>query len=104
MPGYLYILKCSDDTFYTGSTIDLEKRIAQHNSGLGANYTKKRLPVVLVYQQYFLNIADAFYYEKKIQKWSKAKKLAIINDQWELLPKLSECKNKTHFSNYEDEN
>ena len=99
MAGYLYILLCSDDTFYTGSTKNLEQRLVQHQSGLGADYTKKRLPVKLVFQEYFTNIADAFYYEKKIQKWSHAKKKAMIENEWELLPKLSECKNDTHSRN-----
>ena len=99
MPGYLYILLCSDGTYYTGSTKDLEKRYAQHQAGKGANYTKERLPVSLVFQEYFMNVADAFYYEKKIQKWSHAKKQAMIEGNWELLPKLSECKNETHFKN-----
>jgi len=99
MAGFLYILQCSDKTYYTGSTRNLEKRLSEHQSGKGANYTKNRLPVILVYQEYFLDIADAFYYEKKIKKWSHAKKKAMIENKWELLPKLSECKNETHFKN-----
>jgi putative endonuclease len=47
--GYVYILECSDGTFYTGSTIDLDKRVEQHQNGFGANHTKKRLPVELIY-------------------------------------------------------
>ncbi|MDW5288737.1 GIY-YIG nuclease family protein [Formosa sp. PL04] len=97
MPGYLYILQCSNGTYYTGSTKNLEKRLSEHQSGKGANYTKMRLPVNLVFQAYFLNIEDAFYYEMKIKKWSHAKKKAMIDNNWELLPKLSECKNDTHF-------
>ena len=99
MPGYLYILQCSDETYYTGSTRNLEKRLFEHQSGQGANYTKTRLPVTLVYQEYFLNIADAFYFEKKIKKWSHAKKKAMIENNWELLPKLSECKNDNNSKN-----
>jgi len=99
MPGYLYILQCSDETYYTGSTRNLEKRLSEHQSGQGANYTKTRLPVTLVFQEYFLNIADAFYFEKKIKKWSHAKKKAMIENKWELLPKLSECKNDTNSKN-----
>jgi putative endonuclease len=49
MKGYLYILECSDESYYTGSTIDLNKRLKQHESGQGANHTKNRLPVKLVY-------------------------------------------------------
>ena len=71
MAGYLYILQCSDGTYYTGSTKNLEIRLAQHQSKKGANYTKTRLPVTLVFQESFLNIADAFYFEKKVQKWSE---------------------------------
>jgi len=99
MPGYLYILLCSDETYYTGSTRNLEKRLSEHQSGQGANYTKTRLPVTLVYQEYFLNIADAFYFEKKIKKWSHAKKKAMIENKCDLLPKLSECKNDTNSKN-----
>jgi len=99
MPGYLYILQCSDETYYTGSTRNLEKRLSEHQSGQAANYTKTRLPVTLVYQEYFLNRADAFYFEKKIKKWSHAKKKAMIENKWELLPKLSECKNDTNSKN-----
>ena len=99
MPGYLYILQCSDGTYYTGSTRNLEKRLSEHQSGKGANYTKTRLPVTLVFQEYFLNIADAYRYEQKIKKWSHTKKKAMIDNNWELLPKISECKNDTHFKN-----
>ncbi|KAB1069359.1 GIY-YIG nuclease family protein [Tamlana haliotis] len=101
MVGYLYILECADGTYYTGSTKNLEVRLNQHQSGVGANYTKTRMPIRLVFQQYFMNIADAFLYEKKIQKWSQAKKRALIENQWELLPELSECKNDTNFRNKE---
>lgn len=98
MAGYLYILECNDGTFYTGSTINLENRFNQHQSGCGANYTKKRRPLKLVFYQQFTAISDAFYYEKKIQKWSHAKKKAIVNNQWELLPELSKCKNGSYMS------
>ncbi|NJB82684.1 GIY-YIG nuclease family protein [Wenyingzhuangia aestuarii] len=102
MPGYVYILECSDGTYYTGSTRNLERRLAEHQSKKGANYTKTRLPVKLVFQEEFLNIADAFYYEKKIKKWSQAKKKAMIENNWKLLPLLSECKNDTHFKHHKE--
>ncbi|WP_366791125.1 GIY-YIG nuclease family protein [uncultured Chryseobacterium sp.] len=51
MKGFLYILLCSDGSYYTGSTNDLERRLAQHQSGEGANHTKKRLPVQLIYYE-----------------------------------------------------
>jgi putative endonuclease len=87
--GFTYILECADGTFYTGSTKDLEKRIWQHNNGLGANYTKARLPVDLVYYEEYIRIDEAFHREKQIQGWSRKKKLALIEGKPELLPKLS---------------
>jgi putative endonuclease len=74
----MYILECSDKTYYTGSTWNLEKRIEEHNSGEGANYTSKRLPVSLVYYEYYEMIEEAFNREKQVQKWSHKKKLALI--------------------------
>lgn len=74
MIGYMYILKCKNDSYYTGSTIDLEKRLKEHNDGLGSNHTKKYRPVELVYCEIFQRIDKAFYREKQIQGWSRAKK------------------------------
>ncbi len=62
--GYVYILECSDESYYTGSTIDIDLRIEQHNNGQGANHTKKHLPINLVYLEEFQRIDDAFYKEK----------------------------------------
>jgi putative endonuclease len=87
--GYIYILKCSDGTYYTGSTTNLELRLAQHKAGEGANYIKKRLPVELVYNEEYSRIDDVFYREKQIQGWRKAKKEALIKDSFELLPALA---------------
>ncbi|MGX9984916.1 GIY-YIG nuclease family protein [Chryseobacterium sp. POL2] len=98
-PGYMYILLCADKTYYTGSTIDLEQRFTQHQEGLGANYTSKRLPVKLVYYETFTNIADAFLREKQIQGWSHKKKTALINACDVDLKKLAECNNDSHFRN-----
>ena len=87
--GYMYILKCADDSYYTGSTIDLELRVIQHQNGEGANYTRKRLPVLLVYYEEYQNIEDAFYREKQVQGWSRKKKEALIENRREDLPLLS---------------
>ena len=93
--GFMYILECSDGSYYTGSTKDLDLRLLQHQSGEGANHTKKRLPVKLVYYEVFERIDQAFYREKQVQGWSRKKKEALINSQCELLPLLS--KNYTQF-------
>lgn len=87
--GYTYILECSDGSYYVGSTKNLEKRIAQHNAGEGAEYTKHRLPVKLVYFEECLSIEDAFLREKQIQGWSRKKRQALINNQAEKLPELA---------------
>lgn len=64
MKAYTYILICSDDSYYTGSTKDLKLRLMQHQNGEGANHTKKRLPVKLVYYKEYDRIDAAFYREK----------------------------------------
>ena len=89
MAGYVYILRCSDGSFYTGSTTHLEKRIAQHMEGLGANHTKFRLPVKLVYYERYVLIKHAYLREKQIQKWSRAKKKALIEGRIDDLPSLA---------------
>ena len=63
MKGYMYILECSDGTYYVGSTADLELRFIQHQNGEGTNHTKKRLPVRLIYYKEFQRIDLAFYRE-----------------------------------------
>ena len=80
---------CSDDSYYTGSTNNLELRLAQHQNGEGSNHTKKRLPVTLVYFEEFQRIEEAFYREKQIQNWNRKKKEALIQLQFEKLPELS---------------
>ena len=75
---YMYILKCCDDTYYTGSTWSLEKRLEKHNAGDGSNYTSKRLPVELEYYECFDEIGEAFKREKQVQNWSRKKKQALM--------------------------
>jgi putative endonuclease len=87
--GYLYILRCSDGSYYTGSTNNLERRLQEHRSGKGANHTKKHLPVELVYYEEFERVASAFYREKQIQGWSRKKKEALIQNRDNSLPLLS---------------
>ena len=86
---FLYILKCKDKSYYTGSTVNLNRRLAEHKLGLGANYTKKRLPVELVYYEEYNRIDEAFYREKQVQGWSRKKKIALIESNLTDLPKLA---------------
>ena len=87
----MYILECADGSYYTGSTKNLEQRLLQHNSGEGANHTKNRLPVKLVYYEVFQRIEEAFYREKQVQKWSRKKKEALINSQNDKLHELAKA-------------
>ena len=85
----MYILECSDGTYYTGSTKDLMRRLEQHQSGEGANYTAKRLPVKLLYYEVYDRIDYAFNREKQVQGWSRKKKEALINGDEQLLSELA---------------
>ncbi|MDR0810696.1 MAG: GIY-YIG nuclease family protein [Paludibacter sp.] len=100
----MYILLCSDGSYYIGSTNDLERRISQHQNCEGANHTKKRLPVKLVYYEVHQTARDAFYREKEIQKWSRKKKEALINSFPDDLKKYAECMNESHCKNYNNLN
>ena len=87
--GYMYILECADGSFYTGSTVDLRLRLEQHRNGEGAKHTKVHAPVKLVYYETYDRIDEAFAREKQVQGWSRAKKVALINGNIDLLQQLS---------------
>ena len=77
---YLYILKCSDDSLYTGITTDLARRVAEHNAGkAGAKYTRGRGPVRVVYTRRFRNRANASREEARIKTLTRTQKLEIIH-------------------------
>jgi putative endonuclease len=90
--AWMYILKCADGSYYIGSTKNLERRMEQHQSGNGSRYTSGRLPVELVYGEEYERVADAYYREKKIQNWGRAKREALINGNNEMLPPLAKKK------------
>jgi putative endonuclease len=96
----MYILECADGTFYTGSTKDLKIRRWEHENLKGANYTKKKHPVRLVYFEEYARIDDAFYREKQVQGWSHAKKKSLVEGKRGNLHNLSECKNESHSRNF----
>ncbi len=76
---YVYILKCADGSYYTGSTGDLETRITQHQTGyFEKSYTSSRLPVELIWYQEYPIMHDAFVCERQIKGWTRAKKEALI--------------------------
>ena len=74
---YVYILRCADDTLYTGWTTDLEKRIQAHNGKKGAKYTKSRTPVSLFYYEEFESKSDALKREAAIKKLPRSSKLLL---------------------------
>ena len=91
-PIWVYIVKCADGSYYTGSYRgeDLDVRIAEHDDGIYTkSYTYKRRPVTLVWSELFERADDAIESERGIKGWSRRKKEALINGEFDLLPKLS---------------
>jgi predicted GIY-YIG superfamily endonuclease len=87
--AWVYILECSDSSYYIGSTTYLPARLEQHQLGLGATYTRRRRPVELVWAMEFDSVVDAFGFEKQIQNWSRAKRRALIEGRLGDLPALA---------------
>jgi putative endonuclease len=90
------MLRCSDDSFYVGITSNLELRVEQHRFGIDEHcYTFKRRPVSLVHSSDFGNVYDAIAWEKQLKGWSRAKKMALIRNDWSSVHSLAECSNET---------
>jgi putative endonuclease len=91
MGAFVYTLRCCDNSYYVGSATgeDLAPRIVQHQSGALEGYTSSRRPVTLVWSEYFPRITDAIATERKIKGWSRAKKEALINQDWGTIVGLS---------------
>jgi putative endonuclease len=88
--AFLYILRCADGSLYIGITrTTLEIRVAQHNAGTLGGYTATRRPVTLIYSQWFERITDAIENERKLKKWSRAKKEAFVRGDLAALRQLS---------------
>ena len=92
---YVYLLECSDKNYYTGVTNDIERRLKEHENGINQeSYTYSRRPVKLKWFEEFQYIDKAIAFEKKIKKWSKAKKEALIEEDFDELAELSKKKFK----------
>ena len=88
--AFVYIVRCADKSLYVGTTRDtLEMRIAQHNAGSFGGYTSTRLPVALIFSEWFANITDAIAAQRKLKKWTRAKKKAFIRGDFGALRELS---------------
>ncbi|WP_426348185.1 GIY-YIG nuclease family protein [Alloiococcus sp. CFN-8] len=90
--NYVYILKCCDESLYTGWTNNLEKRLKAHSMGKGAKYTRAKLPVELVYYEEYEDKIDAQKREYAIKKLSREEKLLLINKN-SILPLNKACIN-----------
>jgi putative endonuclease len=90
MSAWIYMLQCSDGTFYVGSNrAGLEQRVAEHQAGTFGGYTFRRRPVILVFHQYFDKIEDAVASERQVKGWRRDKKEALIRGNYAALPDLS---------------
>jgi len=87
----MYILKCSDGSYYTGSTKDLNKRLQEHQNGQGARHTAKHGPVELVYYEEYQRIDFAFNREKQLKGWNRKKKQALIDGRLDDLSGLAKA-------------
>lgn len=79
---YVYILKCNDNSLYTGYTVNLENRIKEHNKGKASKYTRGRLPVELVYKEKLKSKSDALKREYKIKQLTRDEKLKLIKNNY----------------------
>ena len=92
---FVYILECSDKSYYVGVTNDLEARHSQHNEGENVYaYTFSRRPLLLKYYQRFDEIEDAIEFEKQVKGWSRKKKEALFKEDWDEVVRLPNYKNK----------
>jgi predicted GIY-YIG superfamily endonuclease len=89
MAFYAYLLRCNDGSFYVGHTDDLERRFGEHQSGLLGGHTAPRRPVTLVWSDSFATREESFAAERKLKGWSRAKKLALIAGDWEMVQALA---------------
>jgi predicted GIY-YIG superfamily endonuclease len=91
---FVYILECADGSYYTGSTVDLEMRMAQHQTGYFKGYTSSRLPVELIWHQEFPSEHDAFVCERQIKGWTRAKKEALIRGDFAAIHEIVKAERK----------
>jgi len=87
--AYTYILECANGEYYVGSTTDMERRLQEHQAGLGGRFTSKHLPVKLIYTEEYQTIEEAFRRERQLHGWSRAKKEALMSGDVERLKELS---------------
>ncbi len=97
MSFWVYILRCADRSYYTGHTDNLDKRIAEHQTGEIEGYTSTRLPVTLVFADEFLTREEALARERQIKGWSRKKKEALMRSDWAEVSRLA-CRKRPSTS------
>ena len=97
--AWVYILKCSDGSYYTGCTTDPDARISEHIAGTFGGYTASRRPVKLLWSDEFPTVYEAASAERMIKGWSRAKKEALMRGDFDTLHELARCRNATHHGN-----
>jgi len=91
---YVYIIECKDRSYYTGITNDIERRLWEHNTGYDSkSYTFTRRPVELKYYEHFHDVRNAIAREKQIKGWSRKKKEALFENNWEKIKEIAKSKN-----------
>lgn len=103
MGAWIYILECADGSLYTGTTHDLDKIVNYHNSAKGSLYTQTRLPIKLIYQEYYDDEKEADRRATQIQGWTRRKKWALVKGEIENLEKYAECQNHSHSKYFKKE-
>ncbi len=94
-------MECSDKSFYTGVTNDLERRLKEHQEGLNPNlYTHSRRPVILKWYSEAVDPHQAIALEKQIKGWTRKKKEALIDKNWAKLKEYAECMNESSHKNH----
>jgi putative endonuclease len=92
--AWVYIVECSDKSYYIGSTTNLDQRLSDHNTGRYHGYTSTRLPVKLIWSLEFSDYRDAFAFERRIKKWTRVKKEALMRGDFEWLHSISRAEHK----------
>jgi putative endonuclease len=89
--AWVYILRCSDNSYYVGCALDLAKRLAQHQAATYNGYTARRRPVELIWFQEYADLGEALRLEQRLKKWSRAKKEAFMAGDFQRLHELAKC-------------
>ena len=103
MTYYVYLLECSDGSYYVGVTNDLTRRTYEHQEGIDTEcYTYTKRPVILKYYLIYDYINDAINAEKRIKRWSRAKKEAFFKKDWKTMHAKAKCKNSSSHENQKE--